>query len=57
MQFVAHHKEPGLFAFTENSDGTNQYRCHALKCVIPDAAERILCNVSQAELEKFSRRN
>ena len=48
MQFVAHHSEPGLFAFTENSDGSNQYRCHALKCVIPDAAERILCNVSQA---------
>lgn len=48
MQFVAHNTEPGLFAFTENSDGTSQYRCHALKCVIPDAAERILCNVSQA---------
>ena len=50
MQFVAHYTEAGLFAFTENSDPSSPtiYRCHTLKAAIPDAAERILSQVSQA---------
>ena len=37
MQFVTHHVHHGLFAFTENTDGDDLYRCHTLKCMIPDA--------------------
>ena len=53
MQFVTHHQHHGLFAFTENSDGDTLYRCHTLKCLIPDAADKILASVCASFKARF----